>query len=149
MSNKENYKKLFLEKVNENLKLKQEIEICQKKLELSKSLNNSFDFFDKCYNPLRNEYKFVYQRLEYLFTRVQELKNIYNQRLLLNPNFSNIKIRDEEKMKIINETRIVLNKCQIETIPPLKDFYVNKPEGNFLAAYERTKNRKIVVKKQH
>ena len=100
MSNKENYKKLFLEKVNENLKLKQEIEICQKKLELSKSLNNSFDFFDKCYNPLRNEYKFVYQRLEYLFTRVQELKNIYNQRLLLNPNFSNIKIRDEEKMKI-------------------------------------------------
>lgn len=147
MDNQQNYKQLYLEKVEESTILKNEIEKYKRKLELTKSLKrNSFDFFDRCYNPIRNEYSFVYQRLNYFFEKIQELKNVYNQRLLLSPNFSNIKIKDEEKTKIINETRTILSKIQIDKIPPLKDFYINKSEGDFLSAYEHTHLKKFVVK---
>lgn len=141
----EKYKQLLVEKENEIINLKNEIEIYKRKLKLSKELVTNYDFFDKCYNPLRNEYKFIHQRLNYFFETMQELKKIYNARLLLNPTL-NVKIRDEEKAKIINETRTVLHRCQINEIPPLKDFYINQKEGNFLAGYERTKLKKFVVK---
>lgn len=148
MSEQDEIKKILLEKEREIIRLKNEISKYQKKLELAKELVSNYDFFDKCYNPIRHEYKYVHQHLCYFFEVIQKLKNIYNQRLLLSPNYSNVKIREEQKTLIINETRIVLSKCQIDKIPPLKDFYINKPEGAFLAGYERTKPRSYLIKKR-
>ena len=148
---KKDYEKLFLEKVEENIKLKNELETYKKKLQLCKTLKKETQHFDKCFYPLQREYEHIHFLLKFLFAIIQELKNIYNKRLLLNPNFANVKLRKEEKMQIINETRPILHKCYIKAIPPLKDFYIDEPRKGYACSIfptcEKTETKKFVVKK--
>lgn len=145
-SSNNNYKRLFLEKVEENVRLKNELDVYKRKLALCKALKSEKVYFKKCFFPLQNEYKENYEILKYLFDLFQELKEIYNQKLLLNPIFSNVKLCDEEKMEIINKTRPILHKCYVKELPLFKDFYINEYKGGIFPGCERTDKRNFVDK---
>ena len=100
--------------------MKLELEKYQKIIKRNGDFQKQYLFYKKNFEPLKNKYESLFKHTELLQNIFEELINIYQKNLLLNSNFSNVKISVIEKTNLINQTRILLNKHQEIKMP---DFY--------------------------
>lgn len=106
-SNEKAYYDKLMEKVNEIRELKIELEKHQNLDERIKDFEWKYFKYKKYFNPLAREYNKVYSYSLILNEYLQKLYNLYEQNLLLNPNF-NVKLSDDDKNKIIKELQTIL-----------------------------------------
>lgn len=95
------------EQVNENRKLKQKLEKFQKREDLLKEMEWKYFKYKKFFEPLAREYKKAYKYLTILDDYFEQLVKLYNEFILLNPNFT-VKLSDNDKNKIIKELQLIL-----------------------------------------
>lgn len=144
MENNPYYEKL-MEQVRKNIELSNELEKYKKLYSISKAymrFKNDLDSFNR-------EYQNNYKLLRFLIPKLEELKSIYNKRLLLNPNIPNIKLSLEEKTLIINETRTILSKIKELKMPIQKDFFIDVPiKKTQIVQSDKTNKKYMIVKKK-
>jgi Zn-dependent M32 family carboxypeptidase len=101
------YYEKWKEQVLENRKLKQELEKHQKIDERLKDLKWQTVKYKKYFEPLAAEYKEVYDFSQLLVSYMEKLVSLYNNYVLLNPNF-NVRLSEGDKNKIIKELQLIL-----------------------------------------
>lgn len=95
------------EEVNKNRKLNQELEKYKKKEDYLKEMEWKYFKYKKFFEPLAREYKNAYRYLENLNDKFEQLVQLYNKFILLNPNF-HVKLNEENKNEIITEVQLIL-----------------------------------------
>lgn len=93
--------------VSTNRKLNQELEKYKGKEDYLKQMEWKYFKYKKFFEPLACEYKKAYQYLENLNNKFEQLVQLYNKFILLNPNF-HVKLSEEDKNKIITEVQLIL-----------------------------------------
>lgn len=93
--------------VSTNRKLNQELEKYKEKEDYLKQMEWKHFKYKKFFEPLACEYKKAYQYLENLNNKFEQLVQLYNKFILLNPNF-HVKLSEEDKNKIITEVQLIL-----------------------------------------
>lgn len=101
------YFEKWKEEVNTNRKLNQELEKYKKKENYLKQMEWKYFKYEKFFEPLACEYKKAYQYLENLNNKFEQLVQLYNKFILLNPTF-HVKLNKEDKNKIITEVQLIL-----------------------------------------
>lgn len=151
---KEYYQRwLNAEKENKNLKL--ELEKYKKIYERNGDFQKQFLRYKNYFVPLENAYTRLYEYSLKLQNIFEDLISLYKSKLLLNPIFSDIKIRDNEMVELINETRVFLRKFQNITLPeryisqgsPEQSLNVKKGKPQIIPTKKEFELKKFVVKK--
>lgn len=137
------YHQQLLIKIKENLELKLKIEKLEQQLEEYKKYKNFCKFFEK----FKAEYENTYTALEKICSYFELIKEIFKKRLLLNPNFSNIKLSIDEKTDMIYKCRNILLNSEKVKIPQHKDFNIGYPKNYIFPDSERNQKKAYVVKK--
>lgn len=127
---KENfYYKKWMEEIRRNAALEAELTKFKKIYEYNKHFHKEHFRYKKCFEPLVIAYNDLLRYLQATKPLIDKVIKIYNKRLLLNPAFPKVKLSENEKNNLINETKIILQKynkkLEPKTIIPqdlVKDF---------------------------
>lgn len=131
------------EKIKENSELKLKIEKLEDQLKEYKKYKNFCRFFER----FKAEYEDTYNALEKVSSYFELIKEIFKKRLLLNPNFSNVKLSTDEKNDMIFTCRRILLNSEKVKIPEYRDFNIGSPKNFIFPDSERNQKKAFVVKK--
>lgn len=144
MNLEKEYYQRWLSVVKENKSLKLELEKYKKIYKRNGDFQKQFLIYKNYFVPLENAYKQIYEYSLQLQNIFDDLISLYKSKLLLNPIFSDIKIRDNEKNELINETRAYLRKFQDI---PLPKQYISQGRPETKLKIKNGKSQIIPIKK--
>lgn len=134
----------WMEQVHKNKTLKLELEKYKKLYEKNGDFQKQHFEYKKYFEPLIQAYNELFYYTSNIQTVFEDLILLYKSNLLLNPLFTDIKIPENKKTEIINETRIYLNKYKNEKIP--KQYLIERPPKE--GVFSKKKKRLIPIKKE-
>ncbi len=142
------YYEKWMEQVRQNRKLKQKLEKYQKIDERIKDIEWQTVKYKKFYHPLAREYKRLYDFTQILVNYFEKLVKLYNSLILLNPNI-NVKLRDEDKNKVIKELQLILLEFIKLKIPSEYDVMedIETPPKIFKTVKKEFERKNFIVKK--
>lgn len=134
----------WMEQVRENKELKIELEKYKKLYEKNGDFQKQHFEYKKYFEPLIKAYNELFCYTSNLQTIFEDLILLYKSNLLLNPLFTDIKMPENKKTEIINETRAYLHQYKNEKIP--KRYLVERPSQE--EGFNNKKQKLIPIKKE-
>lgn len=131
------------EKIKENLELKLKIEKLEEQLKEYKKYKNFCKFFER----FKAEYEDTHNALKKISSYFELIKEIFKKHLLLNPNFSNVKLSTDEKTEMVFTCRRILLNSEKVKIPKYRNFNIGEPKNFIFPDSDRNQKKAFVVKK--
>lgn len=148
------YYEKWIEQVQENKKLQNELEKYKKLYEKNGDFQKQHFEYKKYFESLIKAYKELFYYTSNIQTVFENLILLYKSNLLLNPLFTDIKITENKKTEIINKTRAYLHNYKSEKMPeqylierPPQEGVFSKKKGNLIPTKKEFELKHFVVKK--
>lgn len=144
MEEKNAYYEKLLEQVRINRELNNELEKYKKLYSISKEYMR----YKKNFNEFKKEYENLFFSFKNYYEQTSKIVDEFEKRILLNPNFSNIKLSLEEKTNLINLLRPILIKLKSIKLPKQIDLSIEDNSKNSMFQGKERSNKKFIVVKK-